>query len=142
VSEVEIGPDGYFYEVDGRGYYIDGSRSVLLIEGRHTEDPIRGGGLYGLHSKNACAGENCVIHNPSEHSMRSFPTLWRRDRYMMERTCPHGVGHPDPDHLAAIRKLRGEEAAKVEGVHGCDGCCHVHEDDGEDDYYRHRSYGG
>lgn len=30
-----------------------------------------------------------------------------------ERTCPHGVGHPDPDDVLNEDK-----------VHGCDGCCH------------------
>lgn len=31
----------------------------------------------------------------------------------MERICPHGVGHPDPDCMYAKRDT----------VHGCDGCC-------------------
>jgi hypothetical protein len=30
----------------------------------------------------------------------------------MERICPHGVGHPDPDDVFA-----------TDTVHGCDGCC-------------------
>lgn len=29
----------------------------------------------------------------------------------MERICPHGVGHPDPDDT------------NPDTVHGCDGCC-------------------
>lgn len=73
------------------------------------------------HTETKCAGRACVIHNPSDHSMRSFPLHWRGDRGLMERTCPHGIGHPDPDDLAykvSIGKL-------YEGVHGCDGCCRV-----------------
>lgn len=64
-----------------------------------------------VHEGTQCEGENCVIHNPSDHVMRDFPTHWRPDRRIMERICPHGVGHPDPD------EIRGD------GVHGCDGCC-------------------
>lgn len=30
---------------------------------------------------------------------------------MMERMCPHGIGHPDPDEIT------------LDVVHGCDGCC-------------------
>lgn len=63
------------------------------------------------HDASACAGEHCVVHNPSDHSMRSFPTFYREDRGITERICPHGVGHPDPDDPTKDR------------VHGCDGCC-------------------
>jgi hypothetical protein len=41
----------------------------------------------------------------------------------MERVCVHGVGHPDPDHLAFIEREFGELFARVEAVHKCDGCC-------------------
>lgn len=75
------------------------------------------------HPPDACNGGVCCIHNPSDHSMRSFRQHWRDDRGLMERICPHGIGHPDPDDLAWIAKERGYEAAGVEAVHGCDGCC-------------------
>jgi hypothetical protein len=76
--------------------------------------------LKSLHPETACAGRACVIHNPSNHHMREWPMLWRGDRRLMERTCPHGVGHPDPDDLAwQISQGRDWQA-----VHGCDGCCH------------------
>jgi hypothetical protein len=55
----------------------------------------------------------CPIHAPSDHSMLAFPTHWRADRAMMERVCPHGVGHPDPDDKTDDR------------AHGCCGCCRV-----------------
>jgi len=45
---------------------------------------------------------------------------WRSDRRLMERVCPHGIGHPDPDDVA-YRVSRGEPATVA--VHGCDGCC-------------------
>lgn len=44
---------------------------------------------------------------------------WRADTGVMERLCPHGVGHPDPDSLRYFERhdIHGF------GVHGCDGCC-------------------
>ena len=67
------------------------------------------------HSPEKCIGEYCTMHNRSNHSMRSFPQYWRGDRGIMERTCPHGVGHPDPDDPKTTNW--------AEFVHGCDGCC-------------------
>lgn len=55
---------------------------------------------------------------PTE-KMRDFPTHFREDRQIMERICPHGIGHPDPDD-AAFRASRGDD----DTVHGCDGCCY------------------
>lgn len=40
----------------------------------------------------------------------------------MERICPCGVGHPDPDHLAYVR-TKSEMKADWQAVHGCCGCC-------------------
>ena len=67
-----------------------------------------------VHERGDCKGPHCVIHNPSQHHMRGWRTLWRDDRYLMERVCVHGVGHPDPDCIAYT---------KDSGEHGCDGCC-------------------
>lgn len=75
--------------------------------------------LQNVHPATVCAGRPCVLHNPSAHHMRSWPTLWRTDRRLMERTCPHGVGHPDPDDLT----FHEREGRSWMGVHGCDGCC-------------------
>ena len=79
----------------------------------HDGEYVTGTGqkLRNVHKPSKCANEHCVIHRPSEHSMRAFPTHWREDRGFMERICPHGVGHPDPDDPIA------------DTVHGCDGCC-------------------
>ena len=68
-----------------------------------------------VHEADRCMGEYCTVHNKSDHSMRSFPQHWRGDRGIMERTCPHGVGHPDPDSPWP--------ANSSEWVHGCDFCC-------------------
>jgi hypothetical protein len=73
------------------------------------------------HPAGTCGGENCTVHNRSDHSMRAFRQLWRDDRGIMERLCPHGVGHPDPDEEDFWAKKYGPD--NYMGVHGCDGCC-------------------
>ena len=76
--------------------------------------------LINLHSPDICAGRRCCVHDPSDHHMRAWPVNWRADRHMMERVCPHGIAHPDPDDLA-YKLSQGIDS----GVHGCDGCCRV-----------------
>ena len=78
--------------------------------------------IRNIHPPGLCEGRPCVIHNPSEHRMREYPTQFRSDRNppIMERICPHGVGHPDPDDLAwHASQGRGSWI----GIHGCCGCC-------------------
>lgn len=75
------------------------------------------------HAPDQCSGAWCCVHNPSPHHMATWPMNWRSDRNLMERRCPHGVGHPDPDHLGHVRRTLGPLEAGYESVHGCDGCC-------------------
>lgn len=76
------------------------------------------------HPSTACEFDaTCCLHKPSRHTMIDFPQHWREDRGLMERTCEHGVGHPDPDDLEFKRRTLGHKAARAEAVHGCDGCC-------------------
>lgn len=84
-----------------------------------------GGQVIEAHSRDLCEPP-CAIHSPSNHRMASWRQHWRNDRSLMERICEHGVGHPDPDHIARIRESRGRKAANAEAVHGCDGCCGPH----------------
>jgi hypothetical protein len=67
------------------------------------------------HDRDACVGEFCTVHNRSNHRMRHFPQHFREDNGLMERICPHGIGHPDPDDPKVVRPEWQ--------VHGCDGCC-------------------
>lgn len=71
-----------------------------------------GNRLVNVHSDGACGRLHCTIHSPSNHAMTEFPQLWRVDRRIMERICPHGIGHPDPDEVRVFDR-----------THGCDGCC-------------------
>jgi hypothetical protein len=94
----------------------------LFLPDLNAYVPGTGGRVLGnVHEASLCAGRGCVVHHPSDHSMRSFPTSWRHSGLFdvkpphMERICPHGVGHPDPDDLA----FQGGAIA----THGCDGCC-------------------
>lgn len=75
--------------------------------------------LVNVHPREVCEGRPCPIHNLSDHSMRDFPQHFRSDNGLMERTCPHGIGHPDPDALPFFESL----GITTMGVHGCDGCC-------------------
>lgn len=98
-------PDGYLRET-GEFYTGTGQR------------------LSSVHARNsACDEHGCVIHNPSEHSMRKAKTHWRGDRGLMERICECGVGHPDPDDMNYIRRTQSDEYANAESIHGCCGCC-------------------
>lgn len=79
------------------------------------------GQVLSVHESGRCLGDTCVIHNPSDHFLSDRPTHWRDDRALMERICPHGIGHPDPDGL--LKNEDGSLAAPGQTIHGCDGCC-------------------
>lgn len=79
------------------------------------------GRVLTTHPAWRCEGEYCCVHNPSNHHMRTWDLNWRDDRGRMERLCPHGIGHPDPDALA----FRARNGMNADDVHGCDGCCHA-----------------
>jgi hypothetical protein len=84
---------------------------------------IHGGSvtIHKIHLSSECAGNYCVIHNPSNHHMRSWPLVWRGDKGVFERTCRHGVGHPDIDDAAYLKRAGKDYMT----THGCcaDCCC-------------------
>lgn len=78
------------------------------------------------HPAEACEPP-CPEHAPSVHHMVEWPLVYRSGG-LWERTCPEGVGHPDPDSLAFLRRhwegrFDTEQDAAAAGVHSCDGCC-------------------
>lgn len=76
--------------------------------------------LWNVHPVEACAGKPCVLHNPTDHHMRSWRLHWRGDRKIFERLCPdHGTGHPDPDQFDYWDSTDQE----WQSLHGCCGCC-------------------
>lgn len=88
-------------------------------------------GIVQTHGEAVCAGQPCVIHNPSEHHMREWELYMDPQlAYLAFRKCPtHGMEHPDPDSMAytvkALVERQGweKEEAEALGVHGCCGCC-------------------
>lgn len=74
-----------------------------------------------VHDAQVCTGRTCIIHNPSDHHMRDWKVIFKHipAGLHMERLCPHGVGHPDPDSVSYFTSI-GEDHVSV---HGCDGCC-------------------
>ena len=72
------------------------------------------GQILTVHERGECKVGGCSIHFPSNHHMNAWPTHWRSDRSLMERFCPHGIGHPDPDHLARL----SSKQCSIESVHG------------------------
>lgn len=81
---------------------------------------LHDGRVLEVHPPWKCLDEPCCIHNPSAHPLRHAPLYWREDRAIIERICPHGIGHPDPDDLT-FRLQHGTLFGA--GVHNCDGCC-------------------
>lgn len=54
--------------------------------------------------------------------MHGWP-LARRETYLLEAFCPHGVGHPIPESVSHMDNSAQPRARGTWGVHGCDGCC-------------------
>ncbi|QNE35876.1 hypothetical protein [Leifsonia shinshuensis] len=95
---------------------------------RHPEISIYGAsgpvdGVLVTHEVGECLLAHCAIHSPSQHPLASAPLRWRSDLLILERVCPHGIGHPDADGLDHVFVVDGEMAAAVLAVHTCDGCC-------------------
>lgn len=95
-------------------------------------------GRVHVHRAERCSADPnpCVLHSPSDHHMRDWGMVLRLDREgLVERTCPHGVGHPDPDSLAWLmggyrsvyKDCDPSEDFSWVGTHGCDGCCRQEE---------------
>lgn len=89
------------------------------IPRKHTKENIKYLKKLITHDPLKCAEQNCCIHNPSNHHMKDWPMNWRSDKRVMERICPHGIGHPDPDDAAYNRACNKDYL----NTHGCDGCC-------------------
>jgi hypothetical protein len=81
-----------------------------------------GSQLLRVHPASQCAGRDipCCIHAPSGHHMATWPMKWRGDKNVMERTCPHGTGHPDPDHMAYVRSLTPEHECSYDYSYKCE----------------------
>jgi hypothetical protein len=102
--------------------------------------------LVNVHPRDNCAGRPCVVHDPSDHHMRSWPLHWDDDGKGFLRICVHGYYHPDPDQfhfwdeMAAKWDMmqQGHTVSMADGIpqvtvnpwvgkgiHDCDECCHA-----------------
>jgi hypothetical protein len=87
-------------------------------------------GRIRIHDRSACSAlkdntEFCPFDKPSKHKMLDWPMNIRLDSFsagLVERICPHGVGHPDPDSTPYMAKMT-LQTKRTWGTHGCDGCC-------------------
>jgi hypothetical protein len=76
--------------------------------------------VHNAHPRGTCAGSGCALHGPSAHWLRDMPMRWSPPEPgggpgRMERRCPHGAWHPDPDD-GRFRAERGDGPV-------CDPCC-------------------
>lgn len=105
------------------------SDDIEFISLDYAAEPDHGRQMPGptmlqVHAASLCANDpTCCIHKPSDHPLNTAKLNWRADKGLMERICPHGQGHPDPDDIAHKRRTRGKDYAGAMAVHGCDGCC-------------------
>ncbi len=95
-----------------------------LVSTRYTGDKaqrfIFDNCVATVHSAKVCdTAYACTIHRPSIHWMNEWAMVLRESG-IIERRCEHGVGHPDPDSAAYMRRESGDD---YYGTHGCDGCC-------------------
>lgn len=72
------------------------------------------------HAISDCYVNGCAIHHPTDNVMRDFPYDWRGDTGVLERICPHGIGHPDIDSAHYNDRI-GKDYLNI---HSCDGCCY------------------
>lgn len=90
---------------------MTGQHDAFDLTTMHIAEPAlgmqTGRGVLLTHPREKCDGRGipCCIHSPSDHHMRTWEMNWRGDTGVMERICPHGTGHPDPDHMAYVRSL-------------------------------------
>lgn len=75
--------------------------------------------LVNVHRAFQCVGRVCVMHNPTDHPMVTWPLTFDGDTTLVQRVCSHDVAHPDPDSMVFFVEIGYEHV----GEHDCDGCC-------------------
>lgn len=79
--------------------------------------------MMTIHKDGDCTG-HCPFHNPSDHHMTEWRKHIRYDKFcLVERTCEHGIGHPDPDSASFIAEVNPQASGSI-WIHSCDGCCY------------------
>ena len=83
--------------------------------------PPEGGWKYtNLHARTwECDRYGCMVHNPDLEwvgNRENWPYSPRGDG-RMERICPHGIGHPDPDTAEYLERTFYGTWMWVHGCH-------------------------
>jgi len=86
---------------DVRVYYDE----VTIVN--EDEEPYT---LNHVHLNGTCGGENCVIHNPSQHSLQGCPLYWHLDGFFYRDVL--GLWLVDPDQESFWESV-GDERATV-----------------------------
>lgn len=70
--------------------------------------------VTGVHPEAWCSGL-CVVHNPSDHSLRELPLRFDVTKKAFYRVCSHGEHHQDPDERSywTNQLERGVKKARV-----------------------------
>lgn len=112
---------------------------VLELTKKHWEDTHStqhfsigdGNALIEHHGSDACQGETCCFHNPSDHPLVGvrYGALYKgpqRNAVMVSRRCEHLIDHPDPDSMWWLQE-HGYKADADLFIRAhwddCDGCC-------------------
>lgn len=80
---------------------------------------LESGQVLQTHERTQCIGTWCAVHQPMPGPWADWPRSWRTDRAIMERTCPHGVGHP----VAEMYEHSVAQGRAYDLVHGCCADC-------------------
>lgn len=88
---------------------------IIFTDGTH---------VVNVHPIEKCAGQVCVVHNPSAHHMLTWKASWDNAFGLVTRECEHEYQHPDPDSLAWMVLAYVPEWVHAARVHDCDMCCH------------------
>lgn len=72
--------------------------------------------VVNAHDVHYCSGV-CPLHSPSDHWARAMTMRWIHDTSggRMERRCPHGHWHDDPDDL----EYRLNAGAQIQVFRSC-----------------------
>lgn len=76
---------------------------------------LESGQVLQTHERGQCFGQWCAVHQPMPGPWAEWPRQWRQDRSIMERKCPHGVGHP----VAEMYDFAVAQGRAYDLVHGC-----------------------
>lgn len=76
---------------------------------------LESGQTIQCHERTECLGQWCAIHQPMPGPWAEWPRLWHNEHNIMERTCPHGIGHP----VAEMYDFYIDNGRAFDLVHGC-----------------------